>query len=286
MRASVLAASLLALALPASAQQFTGTFTAQGQAGPITLTLQQAAGGAVTGTLSGNGAVFQVEAQPEEAATIVGTATGPQGRLFFEATLQGDQLHVIFVEPGPDGQPNYDTAQELAFARQGSAGAMGAMGLGGAGAMAQPPGGAMPPAQPGTMGGAQPGALDDGTPLGREWSQGLAGRKLTRLSSYSSNDIGGSGGYSSREELTLCSNGEYLYRSGSSVSVDVGGAAGGAGGGGGDMGRWRVVTQGQAAGLELRAQSGQVTLVRLDFQDNLVHIDGGKVYRTAAEVCQ
>ena len=36
---------------------------------------------------------------------------------------------------------------------------------------------------------------------------------------------------------------------------------------------------------ELRANSGEVTLVRLDFSDNLVHIDGGKVYRTAAEIC-
>jgi hypothetical protein len=140
--------------------------------------------------------------------------------------------------------------------------------------MGQSPGGVAP---------AQPGALDDGTPLGREWSQGLAGRKLTRISSYSSGDAGG---YSAREELTLCSNGEYLYRGNSSVSVDVGGASGSTGGASGNTGRWRVVTQGQAAGLELRAQNGQLTLVRLDFQDNLVHIDGGKVYRTAAEACQ
>ena len=123
MRVLPLGVSLLTLALPVSAQQFTGTFTAQGQAGPITLALQQAGGGTVTGTLSGNGAVYQVEAQPEETGTIVGTATGQQGRLFFQATLQGDQLQVIFVEPGPDGQPNYDTAQEIAFARGSGAGA-------------------------------------------------------------------------------------------------------------------------------------------------------------------
>jgi hypothetical protein len=275
MRAPLLAASLLALALPVSAQGFTGTFVAQGQAGPVTVALQQAGGGKVTGTLSGNGAVFQVEGEPEEATTIVGTATGQQGRLFFQATLQGDQLVILFVEPGPDGSPNYETAQELAFVRQGAAagGAIGALGAGGV----QPQ-----PAQPGAMGGAT-GALDDGTPLGREWSQGLAGRKLSRFDRYSS---GTSGGYTSEEELTLCSSGEYLYRKSSSMSVDVGGAYGSSGGRGGETGRWRVVTQGQVAGLELRAQSGEVTLVRLHFQDNLVHIDGGKVYRTAAEVCQ
>lgn len=267
MRTPLVVSCLVAIAVPLAAQQFSGTFVAQGQAGPITLTLQQA-GAHVTGTLSGNGVVFQIEAQPEDESTIVGTAANAQGRLFFQATLEGGQLATIFVEPGPDGQPNYDTAQELAFTRQG-AGAPGGM---------QPP----QPGQPGTMGGGQPGGLDDGTPLGREWSQGLAGRKLVRMSSYTS---GTAGGYNSREELTLCSNGEYLYRSNSSVSVDVGGAYGNTGGLEGETGRWRIVTQGQVAGLELRAQNGQVTLVRLDYQNDLVHIDGGKVYRTAAEVC-
>jgi len=276
MRAPLLATCLVAAAIPLAAQQFTGTFTAQGQAGPITLTLQQS-GGQVTGTLSGNGVVFQIEAQPEDESTIVGTATNQQGRLFFQATLEGAQLAMLFVEPGPDGQPNYDTAQEVAFTRQGAAaagGALGAMGVGGGGGAGAMGGGMM---------GSQPGALDDGTPLGREWSQGLVGRKLVRMSSYTS---GTDGGYNSREELTLCSSGEYLYRSNSSVSVDVGGAYGNTGGIGGETGRWRVVTQGQVAGLELRAQNGQVTLVRLDYQNDLVHIDGGKVYRTAAEVCQ
>ena len=55
--------------------------------------------GQVTGTLSGNGVVFQIEAQPEDEATIVGTATNQQGRLFFEATIEGAQLAILFVEP-------------------------------------------------------------------------------------------------------------------------------------------------------------------------------------------
>lgn len=281
MRSPLLVSCLVALAAPLAAQQFSGTFIAQGQAGPITLTLQQA-GNQVSGTLSGNGVTFQIQAQPEDETTIVGTAQNQQGTLFFQATNEGGQLTLLFVEPGPDGSPNYDTAQQLEFARQAGGSAMGALGMGSGGGMGRPEGG-MQPAQPGVMGGGQPGGLDDGTPLAREWAQGLAGRKLVRMSSYTS---GTAGGYNSREELTLCSSGEYLYRSNSSVSVDVGGAYGNTGGTDGETGRWRIVTQGQVAGLELRAQNGQVTLVRLDYQNDLVHIDGGKVYRTTAEVCQ
>ncbi len=283
MRTVSLASCLLVLAAPLAAQRFNGTFAMQGQAGPVVLVLSQAANGAVTGTLSGNGVSFQIEAQPEEQS-IVGIASGQQGRLFFQADVDGNQIVMIFVEPGPDGSPNYDTAQQLVFTRQagGAGGAMGALGMGSGAGMGQGQGG-MQPAQPGRMGGGQPGGLDDGTPLGREWAQGLAGRKLTRLDSYSS---GSAGGYSFQEELTLCSNGEYLYQKQSSVSVDVGGAFGNTGGNDREIGRWRIVTQGQVAGLELRAQNGQVALVRLDFQNDLVHIDGGKVYRTAAEVCQ
>lgn len=272
MRALLLAASLLTVALPAAAQRYAGTFTTvNAQGAVITLQLAEAGGGRFTGTLSGPNLAFQIEAQPGGAG-LVGVVSAAQGRGFMEARLDGDQLTLVVAEAGADGNADLNTAQQLVFTRGAEAGpgAMGAVGR------AQP-------AQPGPPGGGQAGALDDGTPLGREWSQGLAGRKLTRISSYSSGDAGG---YSAREELTLCSNGEYLYRGNSSVSVDVGGASGSSSGASGDTGRWRVVTQGQAAGLELRAQNGQVTLVRLDFQDNLVHIDGGKVYRTAAEVCR
>lgn len=270
MRAVLLAASLLTVALPAAAQRYAGTYTAvNAQGAVITLQLAEAGGGRFSGTLSGPNIAFQIEAQPGGVG-LVGVVSAAQGRGFMEARLDGDQLTLVVAEAGADGNADRNTAQQLVFTRGAEAGS-GAMG-----------GGAVP-AQPSPPGGDQPGALDDGTPLGREWSQGLAGRKLTRISSYSSGDAGG---YSAREELTLCSNGEYLYRGNSSVSVDVGGASGSSGGASGDTGRWRVVTQGQAAGLELRAQNGQVTLVRLAFQENLVHIDGGKVYRTAAEVCQ
>lgn len=276
MRAPALASCLLALALPLAAQRYSGTFTMAGQAGPVTLVLQQAGNGIVTGTMSGNGVSFQIEARPEEDA-IAGMATGQQGRLFFQAGLEGDQLVMLFVEPGPDGSPNYDTAQQLVFARQAAGAAGGAMGMGGAGATGQPPGG-MQPAQP-----SQPGGLDDGTPLGREWRQGLAGKKLTRMSSYSS---GSSGGYSSRDDLFLCSSGEYQYRGSSSVSVDVGGAFGNSGGNEGETGRWRVITEGQVAGLELHLSSGGTRMVRLDLNDGTVFANGDRVFVTAAEVCQ
>ncbi len=116
MRIAVVFACLMPLALPVAAQRYSGSFTLAGQAGPVTLVLRQAGNGTVTGTYCGNGVSFAIEAQPEEDA-IVGTATGQQGRLFIQAGLEGEQLVILFVEPGPDGSPNYDTAQRLVFTR-------------------------------------------------------------------------------------------------------------------------------------------------------------------------
>jgi hypothetical protein len=268
----------LLLVVPLAAQDFSGTYaTVNPQGATITLQLAAAGAGRYTGTLAGAGLAFQIDAQPGGAG-LVGAVTAPQGRGFMEARLDGDQLTLVLAEAGPDGNPDLTTAQQLVLTRGGAAaGRMDALGAG-------TPQGQAPRAGPGMAApGGQPGALDDGTPLGREWSQGLAGRKLTRFDRYSS---GSSGGYTSEEELTLCSNGEYLYRKSSSMSVDVGGAYGSSAGRGGETGRWRVVTQGQVAGLELRATSGEVTLARLDFANNMVHVDGGQVYRTAAEACQ
>ena len=54
MRTPALLVCLLALAPPLAGQRFSGTFTMAGQAGPVTLVLQQAGNGMVTGSLSGN----------------------------------------------------------------------------------------------------------------------------------------------------------------------------------------------------------------------------------------
>jgi hypothetical protein len=108
---------LLSLAGPLSAQQFTGTYTMPAANGAVlTLALTQGAGGKVTGTLSGNGTVIQLEAKLEEG-DLVGQAVMGQTRAIFSAELDGTTLLVGLIELGADGAPNLAAAQELQFTR-------------------------------------------------------------------------------------------------------------------------------------------------------------------------
>ncbi len=270
--ATILSAALLALALPATgrAQALAGTYSAQGDAGSVILTLSVSRG-KLSGTLAGGAERFTLEGVVDEDGDGEGTMRTPQGNLYFAVEVDGNDLLLLVAEMGSDGEPNFATAREIAFTR-----------------------GAAPPNPPLAQGrepapGAAPstpappaGALHDGTPLAREWSQLLAGRKLTKMESYSS---GSSGGYSSRADAYLCSNGEFLYRDQSSVSVDVGGAFGNSSGQGGEQGRWRIITQGQVAGIEFRMANGNVAQARLDRQDGKTFVDGQRVLVTPAEIC-
>ena len=69
------------------------------------------------------------------------------------------------------------------------------------------------------------------------------------MDSYSS---GSAGGYSSRTDVHFCANGQFALSGNSSVSVDVGGAYGYTGGDSQGSGTWRIITEGQIAGIELR----------------------------------
>ena len=114
------AALAVALALPASAQSFNGSFATAGTAGQIVLTLRDAPGGQLAGSFSGNGNTFEVMAvhDPEAPGTIAGTITGQGVGLYFEAALQGDALMLLLVEPDAAGEPNYATARQLTLTRQ------------------------------------------------------------------------------------------------------------------------------------------------------------------------
>lgn len=110
---------LMLLAGQASAQQFTGTYTMPAANGAVlTIALTQGAGGKVTGTLSGNGTVIQLEAKLEEG-DLVGQAVMGQTRAIFTAELDGPTLLVGLIELGADGAPNLAAAQELQFTRTG-----------------------------------------------------------------------------------------------------------------------------------------------------------------------
>ena len=370
-----LGAAALLLAAPLVAQDYTGSYAATNDQGGQTVVTLRQAGEQVTGTISGNGNTFQVEGVTEEGA-VVGAVTGSMGGFYFQAELDDGQLYLTLIEPDANGQPNYDAATTLVFARQGGTAAMGgAPGNPLGGAAAQDPwvgtfsdgnlvlqlqggggsyqgvaqlsgqsfavsvsgsgsqlsgtfratdgeypltltqagaavtlrtggtsynlqragataaanplaGGAQGAggveSQPYPMPQAQGGGLHDGTQAGREWAEFLAGKKATQMSSYSS---GSAGGYSSRTDVHLCANGQFALSGNSSVSVDVGGAYGYSGGDSQGAGTWRIITQGQLVGIELRYANGGVEQHRLDYQDGATYVDGERWYVTPSEAC-
>jgi hypothetical protein len=276
------------------AQDYAGTYSTVNADGvTVRLTLQQDAQGNITGSIDNGQLSGQIQGQIEQGeGAAIGLVAFQQGKLYFYGELDGSQLILTLLEPDANGNPNYESAQELAFNRattaaQGSAspGLLGGLsGSGGQAAAPAQPGG-MVPAAPGTMAPSTPGgnALDDGTPLGREWVGFLAGKKVTYMESYSS---GSSGGYSTRVDVYLCSNGEFAYKDQSSVSVDVGGASGYNGGNSANSGHWHIITQGNVAGVELRFNDGRTEQYRLDYQDGATYANGTRVYVTPAEICQ
>jgi hypothetical protein len=102
----------------ARAQSVFGTYsTTNPQGGKVTFVLQQDAGGKVTGSLSGNGTTFNAEGLLR-GGDVAGTLRNSSGGLYFEAHAEGNQLTVILVEPGANGQPDYTKARELSFTRE------------------------------------------------------------------------------------------------------------------------------------------------------------------------
>jgi hypothetical protein len=270
---------------PAQGQQFTGTFTVPNQAGGMmTLTLREAGGG-VTGSLASNGVTYEVQGQIEDG-TLVGVMSGTEGGLYFAAERWENELWVELYGVDANGQPDFDDSTEIDFVlAESTSGAV-------APSESAPPAAAAAPSVTASQGSAGAGRTSTGRELAagftedhpqvREWVDFLAGKKLTRMSSYSS---GGAGGYSARTDLYLCSDRSFALRDESSVSVDVGGAFGNSGGVGGSQGRWYVITNGQVVGLVLEATSGEVSEFRLDYQNQETYANGERVYVTPAEVC-
>ncbi|MDH4044752.1 MAG: hypothetical protein OEY20_12650 [Gemmatimonadota bacterium] len=247
--------------LAAHADPWVGTFSD----GSLVLELQGGSGGEYSGSVAVGGQRFPVVVRGS-GASLSGSFRSPDGE--FPLTLQETGGRVV-VSTG---------------------GATYTLQRGGTGAAANPLAGGT--AQAGgfdTQGGAQGGTgaaggggIDDGTALGREWSAFLAGKKATKMSSYSS---GSAGGYSSRTDVHLCANGQFAMRGSDLVSVDVGDAGGYSGGSTGGQGTWRIITQGNVAGIELRYADGQAEQHRLDYEDNKTYVDGERWLVTPSEAC-
>jgi len=138
---------------------------------------------------------------------------------------------------------------------------------------------------PSAQGTGQSGAAAD-SPLAQQWRQVIAGKKVTYISSYSSNSLGG-GGMSTKNVYHFCSSGQFAFSDDSSVTLNMPGTPdlGTPGTSDGGSGTWRIITEGQLAGVELRFNSGEVVVYRLDMQDGAVYANGDRVYVTPGEAC-
>jgi hypothetical protein len=109
-------ALLFGAAFPALAQ-YTGSFRHANPRGEtIILTLRQDAQNRVTGTLSGRGTGYKVQATVNQKG-LVGTLTGEQTLLYIAADLRGRELHVILAETDRDTKPNLGVTQQFVFTR-------------------------------------------------------------------------------------------------------------------------------------------------------------------------
>ena len=100
-----------------AAENFAGTYTARNPAGNVvTLTLEQDAQGKVSGTLSGQGTSFKVEAEVRPEG-LLGIVTGESGALFLISRLRGNELDVVLAEQGPNGQPNMQATRQFVMTR-------------------------------------------------------------------------------------------------------------------------------------------------------------------------
>ncbi len=119
-------------------------------------------------------------------------------------------------------------------------------------------------------------AKRDDTPLAKEWKQRLNGMKVTYLSSDGSD----AGGYTARWDLYLNADGSFTYRDSSTVSADVGGVSGFSGGRSSSAGKWRILTGGSQAFLELRFDDGRTRRSMLSLEGGKTYVDGDRVFVT------
>lgn len=151
MRGAIAGLLLLGLVGPVRAQgtDFVGQWEAAApNGGKITLQLRQE-GRRLSGTLSGNGATFTVEAELGPDGGFYGTARSTAGSLFIGGERSGPQLGIALAELNAAGMPDLRNAQELRMSRVAStadaASAPGA-GSGSGSGKGAPSGGARAPA--------------------------------------------------------------------------------------------------------------------------------------------
>lgn len=108
--------SPLALALlggPVAAQSLTGAYAGTSEAGAaVTLSLAEARGGVVTGTMAEDGIRWRVEGRLQGGG-LVGTLSGPDGLLHFEADAWDGGLTLFLYRSDARGRPVRDDYRQV-----------------------------------------------------------------------------------------------------------------------------------------------------------------------------
>ena len=110
---------LLLAAAPALAQEYAGTWVARHpNGGTVTLKLEQQGPGEVIGTLEGNGASFDVDAEVR-ADGLVGMVSSNEAMVHLTGRITGPTLFIVLIEPGPGGQPDLQSRRVIRFSKPG-----------------------------------------------------------------------------------------------------------------------------------------------------------------------
>ncbi len=229
---------LFLLLLLFQAQSFTGTYEIPGARVPITLTLRQASGGRITGTLVGR-TRFDVRASVKGSGQFEGFASNASGRMYIAGQLDGatGNLGLVMAEVGPDGQARPETAQQAMAVRTNGRSGGRAAGKNPSPPTTEPPG----------RGGVRAASGAD-----RQLAQLLTSSAWCSFN-YSGAGAGSSSGTTSTERVVFRANGTGVRSTGSeSYYANPNGSAYGNNTGGGAF-QWRV-----AGGvLSVADQSGE-----------------------------
>ena len=106
--------------VPAVSAGLSGTYVSRAGQVTLTLVIQDAGNGSVSGTLTSSttGQPMRLNGR-SDGSSCNGTITGSGGSIFFEAMQEGSGMRVILIQPDAKGMPDYNKAQELMFRRSG-----------------------------------------------------------------------------------------------------------------------------------------------------------------------
>ena len=114
--ASVVCLLLMLQGSEMNAQDYGGQYAVEGPDGGMSMTLQSNPDGTISGQLVYGSYTYVVSGLIAQGG-ISGTVSGSDGTMAFGAALQNDQLVFQLYGVNAYGQPDYSTAQTLAFSR-------------------------------------------------------------------------------------------------------------------------------------------------------------------------